>query len=77
MTHLKYPKPWSFEQTGADVWLVFDANDRKLFYVCSDAEGEGKPGDGAGPTVLNNTDDDEEVLQTLAEMLGSKYVVWP
>jgi hypothetical protein len=69
---MKFPKPWSLEHVGPDEWCVLDADDRKLFYIHADdnPDGEGKPGDGDGPTVLGYGDDGENLLDELVETLG-------
>ena len=38
----KFPKPWRLEQADpGSTFAVFDANDRKLFFICEDDPEEG------------------------------------
>ena len=74
---LKFPKPWTLEQTDpVGHHVVYDADRRKLFYLCSDdnPDGEGKPGDTDGPTVFWYGDDEETeaLLNELTELFARK-----
>jgi hypothetical protein len=56
---MKFPKPWKMEQTGPTDCCVYDANDRKLFYIVGD-EGDGEEIESS--VLFWSDDDDNEDL---------------
>jgi hypothetical protein len=65
---MKFPKPWTVEQTESDGCVVLDANGRKLFYILGD-EGDGDEGGDyyVEPSVLF-WGDKEDSASLLAEI---------
>jgi hypothetical protein len=66
----KFPKSWDIVPVGPDEYCVLDADGRKLFYISADdnPDGEGKPGDDDGPTILDYGDDSDELKSKIEEM---------
>jgi hypothetical protein len=65
---MKFPKPWTLERVDPMAnYVVTDANGVKLFYVSADdnPDGEGAPGTVDGPTVLEYSDDDDELMEEI------------
>lgn len=66
----KFPKPWQVIPVDPQSFCVLDANNRKLFYIQEDdnPDGEGKPGDDDGPTILGYDEDDDELISEIARI---------
>jgi hypothetical protein len=63
---MKFPKPWKIEQTGHSDCVVYDANGSKLFHIVGD-EGDGEE---AEPSMLFWSDDSDDLLNEVVEMVG-------
>ena len=70
----QFPKPWRIVPVGPEEYVVYDANDQKLFFIHEDdnPDGDGKPGDHDGPTVLGYHDDEADLLIEIANTFEAR-----
>jgi hypothetical protein len=64
---MKFPKPWTLQQTGHDEFVVLDAEGRKLFYIVGD-EGD----DDISPSALFHGEDSALLIDEIVSRLELK-----